>query len=167
MIVETEAYRAPEDKASHAYLNRKTNRTRTMFMPGGHAYIYLCYGIHHLFNIVTGPKEHAHAVLIRAIEPTEGLDHMEERRQQSAGKYQLTAGPGRLTQALGITRRFDGEPLLQKRLIWIEDRLQDIPKEQIISSPRIGVEYAEECAAWPWRFSILHHPWCSHPKPQQ
>lgn len=92
-IVETEAYRGPEDKASHAYNNRRTARTEVMFGPGGHAYVYLCYGIHHLFNVVTGPAEIPHAVLVRAVEPLAGIDIMMARRQRTQNK-EVNIRPG-------------------------------------------------------------------------
>lgn len=112
-IVETEAYKAPEDKACHAYLDRNTKRTRTMFLPGGVAYIYLCYGIHHLFNVVTGPEGAAHAVLIRAAEPLTGLATMLQRRGMEKLKPQLSAGPGVMSKALGIEKHFDALSLTE------------------------------------------------------
>ena len=121
-IVETEAYRAPDDKACHAYNNRRTKRTEIMFKEGGCAYVYLCYGIHHLFNVVTGPKDMAHAVLIRGIEPIDGLETMLKRRNQTKLKSNLTAGPGILSKALGISTQHTGLSLLSaKSNIWIED----------------------------------------------
>ncbi|MGE3953720.1 MAG: DNA-3-methyladenine glycosylase [Parachlamydiales bacterium] len=147
IITETEAYRAPEDKASHAYGMRRTRRTETLFGPPATAYIYLCYGIHSLLNIVTGPIGTPHAVLIRALEPTEGVEVMEGRR---GGKRPLAGGPGTLCQALGLTTRDDGTPL-GKRL-WIEE---GPPLAQTIQSgPRIGIDYAEEWASQPWRFYL-------------
>ena len=165
MIVETEAYRAPDDKACHAYNNKKTERTKTMFEAGGIAYIYLCYGIHHLFNIVTSTEGNAHAVLIRAIEPVDNVELMLKRRNFSTQKPQLTAGPGVLTKALGITTENNGMDLTKKNSeIWIEDRGIQIAKKDIIASPRVGVDYAEECAAWPWRFRIKNNRWTSKAK---
>jgi len=149
-IVETEAYKAPEDKACHAHLNRFTKRTSVMFAKGGRSYVYLCYGIHHLFNIVTGPKGAAHAILIRAIEPLWGLDHQAERRA-GLSKKQWTSGPGKLTKALGISRDDNNEALnTQNAKIYICDN----PKRpgKVLAAPRIGIGYAEECTSWPWRF---------------
>ena len=163
MIVETEAYRAPEDKASHAYGDRRTTRTATMFLPGGICYIYLCYGIHHLFNVVTGAAEKAHAILIRALEPSVGIKVMKSRRRQHANRADLTSGPGRLSQALGITVQHNGQLLDGSQHIWIEDHGQIIEPDHIIRSPRVGVDYAEECAAWNWRFRIKDNPWTSKP----
>ena len=165
MIVETEAYRAPDDKACHAHLNKITERTKVMFEAGGVAYIYLCYGIHHLFNVVTGSKDNAHAVLIRAIEPVENTVLMLKRRNFEIVKPQLTAGPGVMSKALGITKSYTGVSLLEKQSpIWIEDRNVPIETNNIISSPRVGVDYAEECALWDWRFRIKGSKWTSKAK---
>ncbi|MCB0688898.1 MAG: DNA-3-methyladenine glycosylase, partial [Saprospiraceae bacterium] len=163
-IVETEAYRAPEDKASHAYGNRRTNRTETMFKSGGHAYIYLCYGIHHLFNVVTGPADTAHAILVRALEPSDGIDVMLERRNMDRLDRRLTNGPGSLTKAMGITTHWDGVLLDTEKNIWIEDRERRLEPEDVIRSPRVGVDYAAECALWNWRFRIKNNQWCSPAK---
>lgn len=170
-ITETEAYRAPEDRASHAFGNRRTTRTETMFQTGGRTYIYLCYGIHHLFNVVTGPEDMAHAVLIRAIEPLEGLNIMQARRGRVSTPNQrtihnpkkidirLTNGPGTLAQALGITSAFNGQSLLSSDgPIWIEASDSKILADEIASGPRIGVDYAGECASWPWRFWLKNSP---------
>lgn len=160
-IVETEAYKAPDDKACHAYLNRNTKRTKTMFLAGGVAYIYLCYGIHHLFNVVTGPAGVAHAVLIRAVEPIEGQSIMLERRNLEKIKPQLTAGPGVMSKALGIHKSYDGISLIQaKGVIRLEDA-PAVPASTIIAGPRIGIDYAEECIDWPWRFYLDNCPWVS------
>ena len=165
MIVETEAYKAPEDKACHAYLNKRTDRTKVMFYQGGHCYVYLCYGIHHLFNIVTGPEDVAHAILIRAIEPAEGIEIMQKRRGRPNLTPQLTAGPGIASKALGITTQYTGLSIVDNYApIWIEDRGQLIPPDQIIASPRVGVGYAEECALWDWRFRIKGSKWTSKAK---
>jgi DNA-3-methyladenine glycosylase len=162
MIVETEAYRAPEDKASHAYNNKRTSRTEIMFKPGGIAYVYLCYGIHHLFNVVTGGLDRAHAVLIRAIEPVEGIDIMLQRRRLSEISFRLTSGPGSMSKALGIKTDFNGVDLTKSSSsIWIEDCGNKGRMPEIVRSPRIGVDYAEECADWNWRFYIKDNPWIS------
>jgi len=154
-IVETEAYRAPYDKACHAYQNLRTKRTATMFEEGGIAYVYLCYGIHHLFNVVTAKKEMAHAVLIRAIEPLDNLSLMLNRRSKNKVNRQLTGGPGVMSKALGITKPWTGTSLVSPdSSIWIEDRGIEIAAKNIIASPRVGVDYAEECALWDWRFRI-------------
>lgn len=160
-IVETEAYKAPEDKACHAYLNRRTKRTQTMFLPGGVAYIYLCYGIHHLFNVVTGPEGAAHAVLIRAAEPLAGQETMLRRRGQEELKPQLSAGPGVMSKALGIEKAYDAISLTEHGgLIRIADA-PVLPSSEIIAGPRIGIDYAEECVDWPWRFYQRDCRWVS------
>ncbi|MCB0704777.1 MAG: DNA-3-methyladenine glycosylase [Saprospiraceae bacterium] len=161
-IVEVEAYRAPDDKACHAYQNKRTPRTEVMFMPGGYSYVYLCYGIHHLFNVVTGTEGSASAVLIRAVEPVDGIPLMMKRRGFQVEKPQLTAGPGVMTQALGITTKANAHCLFSGNArIWIEDRGKNIKESEILASPRVGVAYATECAHWPWRFRIKGNPWCS------
>lgn len=161
-IVETEAYRAPDDKACHAHLNRFTKRTQVMFEAGGVAYIYLCYGIHHLFNVVTAEAGMAHAILIRAIEPTDGIAIMQQRRGMNHQKPQLTAGPGVMSKALGINKSYTGISLTAPDSpIWLEDRGDQLLKEDISSGPRIGIDYAEECKDWPWRFWIRGNGWVS------
>ena len=154
-ITEVEAYRAPDDRACHAWNNRRTPRTEVMFQPGGRAYIYLCYGIHHLFNVVTGPEGMAHAVLVRAIEPIEGVEIMLERRKAKRLLPALAGGPGTLAQALGLTTRWTGQSLLAPDSpVWIEDRGEVVLPENIVAAKRIGVDYAGECAEWAWRFLI-------------
>ena len=159
MIVETEAYAGITDKASHAYNNRKTNRTKVLYENGGIAYIYLCYGIHYLFNVVTNTTEIPHAVLIRAVEPTDGIDLICKRRGK---KYNLnlTNGPGSLTMALGINTSHSEMSLLESK-IWIESRNINIKNNNIISSPRVGIDYAQEYIKKPWRYRIKNNPWCS------
>lgn len=164
-IVETEAYRAPDDKACHAHLNRFTNRTKVMFEVGGTAYVYLCYGIHHLFNVVTAPKGMAHAILIRGIEPVENVELMLQRRNFTTVKSQLTAGPGVMSKAMGITKAYTGHSLTAADSeIWIEDRGTVLSEKDIIASPRVGVDYAEECALWNWRFRVKDSKWTSPAK---
>ena len=154
-IVETEAYRAPDDKACHAYQNLHTERTSIMFKEGGVAYIYLCYGIHHLFNVVTAKKGMAQAILVRAIKPLDNIPLMLERSNKNKINRQLTGGPGVMSKALGITKQWTGASLLASDSpIWIEDRGFIIKEDNIIASPRVGVDYAEECALWNWRFRI-------------
>ncbi|HAZ15528.1 MAG: hypothetical protein A2Y28_04190 [Chlamydiae bacterium GWC2_50_10] len=150
MIIETEAYAGAEDRASHAYNNRRTARTETLFGEGGVSYIYFCYGMHHLFNVVTHRKETPHAVLIRSLHPTTGLKTMQRRRR----KEPLTKGPGNLSQALGLTLIHNALPLNAPPL-WIEDREVEIPPSKIQASERIGVAYAKEDALLPYRFSII------------
>ena len=149
IIAETEAYAGAGDRASHAYAGRRTQRNAVMYSEGGTAYVYLCYGIHHLFNVVTSSADIPHAVLIRAILPVEGLDLMRERR---GGASRLsTGGPGTLTQALGIRTMHNGTDLLGDT-IHIEDRSIALPSEAMITGPRIGVDYAGADALLPYRF---------------
>lgn len=164
MIVETEAYSHVNDKACHSHLNRRTSRTEVMFWPGGIAYVYKVYGFHYLFNIVTNVENKADAVLIRAIEPVLNVEVMQRRRNLSRMVPQLTAGPGMLTQALGITKVHYGIPLTTGEQIWIEDRDLVISSEEIMVSPRVGIDYAGEDALLPWRFRIRGNRWTSKAK---
>lgn len=159
LIVETEAYHSKE-KACHAYMNKRTARTETLFSRGGIAYVYKCYGIHHLFNIVTNIEDKAEAVLIRAVQPVEGLDVMLKRRKLKKIQPSMTAGPGVLTQALGITKKHNGLCLTDD-LIWLEDHQLAYLPQQIIAGPRVGVDYAGKDAKLPWRFRLKDCPWCS------
>jgi DNA-3-methyladenine glycosylase len=161
-IVETEAYNGVVDKASHAFGNRLTPRTKIMFMQGGIAYVYLCYGIHEMFNIVTSVEGQPHAILIRAIEPTEGLEAMLFRRNMLAIKPNITAGPGSVAKALGISRAINAFSL-QGDTIWIEDRGLIIPDEKITAVPRVGVAYAAEDALLPYRFYVKGNIYVSKP----
>ena len=142
-----------------------------MFREGGRAYVYLCYGIHHLFNVVTGPEDTAHAVLIRAIEPLEGLETMFARRgiptpNPNRSMPNLTTGPGALSQALGLKIAFTGQSLIMPdSSVWIEEhhsanerKYENYFENEIMAGPRIGVDYARECAAWPWRFWLKNTP---------
>lgn len=153
MITETESYKGAEDKACHAYKNRRTKRTEVMFAEGGVVYVYLCYGMHNLLNIVTNQKNIPHAILIRSIKPTTGIETMLIRRKKNCLDSSLTTGPGTVTQALGITRSHNGVSL-QGPTIWLEDRKISFDEKQIIASPRVGVSYAEEHASLPWRFRV-------------
>ena len=159
MIVETEAY-SWKERGCHAYDARKTSRNAIMFEEGGYAYVYLCYGIHHLFNVVTNDIDAPEAVLIRALEPLVGIDEMSERRNHPTNKFLLTSGPGKLTRALGIDKSFDKKSLLEND-IWIEDLSQKFKGNQIVASPRIGIDYAGEDALLPWRFSVRGNRWVS------
>lgn len=161
-IVETEAYNGIEDKASHAYGGRLTNRTSIMYQSGGVSYVYLCYGIHHLFNVVTAPEGVPHAVLIRGVEPAAGLDVMLERRNMTALKPNLTAGPGALAKALGIDKGLNAKDLLGEE-IWIEDGGISVPGSSVVASPRVGVDYAGDHALLPWRYYIKGNRFVSKP----
>jgi DNA-3-methyladenine glycosylase len=161
-IVETEAYAGIIDKASHAFGNRLTNRTKTMYQAGGIAYVYLCYGIHEMLNVVTSVEGEPHAVLIRAVNPTEGIDLMLERRKMISIKNNLTAGPGSVAKALGISRKMNGFSF-QSDEIWIEDRGLTFPDDEIAAVPRVGVAYAKEDALLPYRFYVKGNPYVSKP----
>jgi len=164
IIVETEAYLGEIDRASHAYGLRRTARTEVMFAEGGLAYVYLCYGIHHLFNVVVSPKGIPHAILIRALEPAEGIDIMLERCQKPRLDHTLTSGPGNLTRALGITTKQTGLSLIKNSPVWIEDNGMKILPAQIVACTRVGVAYAKEDALLPYRFILKDNPYVSRGK---
>lgn len=151
MIIETEGYLGAIDRASHAFQDRKSKRTAPLYLPGGHWYVYLCYGLHHLINVVAHQKDIPEAVLIRALKPVDGINEMVKRRKIETIS-RLTSGPGSLCQALGINRKLSGETIGET--VWIEDRGVIIPDNQIITSPRIGVAYAKEDALLPYRFRL-------------
>lgn len=162
IIVETEAYFGVKDKASHAYGGRRTNRTETMYCQGGVAYVYLCYGMHHLFNVVTSVRDEPHAVLIRAIEPFIGKEHMEQRRNMPVTKAAISSGPGSAAKALGIDRSFNLKNLTDDE-VWIEDHQITYPDEEIAATPRVGIAYAKEHALLPWRFYVKGNKYVSKP----
>ncbi|MDT3401740.1 DNA-3-methyladenine glycosylase [Mucilaginibacter terrae] len=161
-IVETEAYNGVIDKASHAYGNRLTPRTQTMFERGGVAYVYLCYGIHEMLNVVTSVEGQPHAVLIRAINPTQGIDAMLYRRNMALVKPNITAGPGSVGKALGINRKLNNISF-QSDTMWIEDRGMIFADDEIAAVPRIGVAYAKEDALLPYRFYVKGNVYVSKP----
>jgi DNA-3-methyladenine glycosylase len=162
VIIETEAYFGIKDKASHAYGGRRTNRTETLYSEGGISYVYLCYGIHHLFNVVSSVEGEPHAVLIRGVEPLIGKDIMELRRNMSAGKPAISSGPGSAAKALGIDSSFNRKDLTGEE-IWIEDHGIRYNADEIVSTPRVGVAYAQEDALLPWRFFIKGNKYVSKP----
>lgn len=153
VIIETEAYAGIDDRASHAYGRRATKRTEPMFRDGGIAYVYLCYGIHHLFNVVTSIRDDPQAVLIRAGTPLVGIDEMLARRGKDNVDKSLLAGPGSLARALGINTELSGTSLSGDR-IWIEDHGTRVAEDRITVGPRVGVDYAGDDAARPYRFVI-------------
>lgn len=152
IITETEAYAGIIDKASHAYSGRRTKRTEVMYRVGGTAYVYLCYGIHALFNVVTHSENIPHAVLIRAIKPVEGIPVMLLRRNKNKVDKKFSAGPGTVSQALGIACTHTSIDLVESGKIWIEDKGIKILPKDIMIGPRVGVDYAEEDAKLPYRF---------------
>lgn len=157
VIVETEAY-SDRERGCHAYKGM-TARNKVMFDVGGRAYIYLCYGIHQMMNVVTNEKGKADAVLIRALKPLAGIEDMLQRAKTNSIKG-LTSGPGKLTKALGIGRELNGQSLKGSE-IWIEDQGITIARRHVVSSPRIGIDYAGEDALLPWRFSLKGSEWVS------
>ncbi len=162
MITEVEAYNGIFDKASHAYKGRRTHRTEAMFARGGVAYVYLCYGIHHLFNVVTNEKDIPHAILIRAIEPIIGIDEVLHRRNKIKLQSKLTSGPGSMSEALGIKVKDSGIDLNGNE-IFIEDKGIKISESEIVSTKRIGVDYAGEDAELNYRFYIKGNKFISKP----
>jgi DNA-3-methyladenine glycosylase len=162
IIVETEAYFGVKDKASHAYGGRRTDRTETLYNQGGVSYVYLCYGIHHLFNIVTSVEDDPHAVLVRAVEPLIGKEIMEFRRNMPASKAAISSGPGSAAKALGIDRSLNKKDLAGNE-IWIEDHGIQYASDDIVKGPRIGVAYAQEDALLPWRFFVKGNKYVSKP----
>lgn len=152
-ITETEAYAGVTDRASHAYGDRRTKRTEPMYSDGGIAYVYLCYGIHHLFNVVTSVAGTPHAVLIRGGVPLSGEQEMQRRRGKSKTDKTLLGGPGSLARALGITTSNTGESLIGD-IIWIDDDGYSVSAKDIEAGPRVGIDYAKEDALLPYRFVL-------------
>jgi DNA-3-methyladenine glycosylase len=153
IITETEAYAGANDKASHAYNNKRTPRNEVMYHRGGKGYVYLCYGLHHLFNVVTNVQDVPHAVLIRAIKPVDGIEHILKRRKHKTLAKNTSGGPGTVSQALGISTKLNGVDLT-KNIIWVEDAGITFTKKQITTTARVGVNYAGEDAKLPYRFLV-------------
>jgi len=166
IIVETEAYRAPDDKACHAFRNRLTERTKTMFLKGGTLYVYISYGLHRMINVVTSQEGKAHAILIRAIEPTIGIQKILERRNHEVLKYETMNGPGKSAKALGVDTNHDGLFLCnEENDIWIEDSGRVVLEDEIQIGPRVGMSiHTGPDAHRPWRFYIKDNKWVSKPK---
>ena len=158
MIVEVEAYRGPEDRASHAFGGRRTKRTETMYQIGGVAYVYFVYGMYYQFNVVTNVEDTPHAILVRALQPVEGIEFMRKRRHTHPD-HNLTNGPGKLCIAMGIGRELDRSDLLGNR-VWLEE-FQTVPSSKISKGPRIGIDYAEDWVDKPWRFWIRDNSYVS------
>jgi DNA-3-methyladenine glycosylase len=158
MVVELEAYMGVTDKAAHSYGGRRTARNEVTYGPGGHSYVFFIYGMYYQLNFVLGPLDHAHVVLIRAVEPVEGIDLMRARRGEMKDRN-LTSGPGKLCIAFGIDRSFNGTDLSGDRM-WVED-YRSFGPEQISVGKRIGIDYAGEDAENPWRFWVSGNPFVS------
>ena len=161
MIVETEAYLGELDKAAHSFGGRRTARNEITYGEGGHVYVFFVYGMYYQLNLVTGRMDHPHVVLIRGVEPVEGIDIMRERRG-SMKDANLTSGPGKLCIALGITRELNGESLMGER-IWVEEHRR-IRKNDIANGARVGIDYAEEFVEMPWRFWVAGNPFVTKVK---
>jgi len=159
MIVEIEAYLGEIDKGAHSYGGRRTARNEITYAEGGHVYVFFVYGMYYQLNFVTGPTEHPHVCLIRAVEPVEGIDIMRKRRGKKMPDKNLTSGPGKLCIAFGIDRSLNGEHLLGER-IWVEE-YKNFAKKDIADGKRIGIDYAEEFAYMPWRFWVKENPYVS------
>ncbi len=158
LIVETEAYAGPEDDGAHSFGGRRTARTEIQYGPGGYAYVFGIYGMHWCFNAVTAPEGRPEVVLIRALEPVEGIGLM-ARRRGTEDRLRLCSGPGKLCAALGITGAQYGLDLCAGPL-WIEDR-PDLPAERIALSPRVNIDYAVNCRDRLWRFFVKDSPFVS------
>lgn len=158
MIVETEAYLGVTDRAAHSFGGRRTPRNEVMFGRAGHVYVFFVYGMYYQFNVVTGPIDHPHAILIRAVEPVEGIEVMRERRAgiKDTG---LTSGPGKLCIAMGIDRSLNREDLLGES-VWIET-FRKFSEDQIAVGKRVGIDYAGEDAVRPLRFWLRSNAFVS------
>jgi DNA-3-methyladenine glycosylase len=176
MIVEVEAYCGITDRAAHSYGGRRTARNEVTYGPGGHVYVFFIYGMYFQLNFVLGPIDHPHVLLIRAVEPVEGIETMRSRRGMSEPEAvaigssrirskdtNLTSGPGKLCIALGIDRSFNGEDLVEGSRIWVENYLS-FSNEEIAVGKRIGIDYAGEDADLPWRFWVKGNQYVSKPR---
>lgn len=161
IITEVEAYLGAQDKACHAYNYRKTKRNEVMFQQGGIAYVYFCYGMYDMLNFVTNKEGEPHAILIRAIKPTINIEKILQRRNLEKLTPKVSAGPGRLTKALNITTKYNGEPLTGNKIYVLN--AETVPEENIIATPRIGIKYAEEDKYKPYRFYIKNEKFVSKP----
>jgi DNA-3-methyladenine glycosylase len=164
-LVETEAYLGAPDRASHAWAGRRTPRNESLYLPGGHAYVYFIYGMHYCLNAVTGEPGVGSAVLLRAGEPVAGEERMRQNRGRTAQLRpgDLAGGPGKICQALAVGRELDGVPLDRPPLYLAKG--EPVAEDQVVAGPRIGVDYAGEAARWLLRFSVRNHPHVSRPRP--
>jgi DNA-3-methyladenine glycosylase len=171
MIVEAEAYCGVTDRAAHSYGGRRTPRNEVIYGLGGHAYVFFIYGMYYQLNIVLGPIDHPHVLLIRGVEPVGGIEVMRSRRGLSEPEAvatgsatskdkNLTSGPGKLCIALGIDRSFNGEDLIEGGRMWVEN-YRSFNNDEIAIGKRIGIDYAGEDADLPWRFWVKGNPYVS------
>ncbi len=166
VIVETEAYLGIPDKAAHTFGGHRTERVRSMWGDGGHAYVYFTYGMHHCMNVVAGTPGQPVAALIRALQPEIGIETMFARRAKAHREIDLCSGPAKLCQALAITRQHDAEDLVSGKTLFLEQRRgRALPLARIACGPRVGVDYAQEWAARPLRFAVAGCRYVSEPRP--
>ncbi|QDU72093.1 DNA-3-methyladenine glycosylase [Mucisphaera calidilacus] len=164
IIVETEAYLGTIDAAAHTYQGRRTPRNEAMYADAGHAYVYFTYGMHHCMNVVAHSADTPEAVLIRALEPAEGLEAIRRRRPKARRDTDLTSGPAKLCAALDIDRKLNAADLTSSTRLWIEPG-HTITPDRIVRTPRIGIDYAAEWTEKPLRFCLRNHPHLSRPAP--
>ncbi|MEO8795902.1 MAG: DNA-3-methyladenine glycosylase [Daejeonella sp.] len=162
IIVETEAYQGPLDRGSHAYGGKRTARNEMMYNRGGLVYMYICYGIHDMINVVTGSNDSSHAILIRALQPTLGLEVMRERRNIYNQDKRLCQGPGALSKAMGLNKSHNGIDL-QHDLIWIEDQNINFSNDEILETARVGMNFDGPYKTIPWRFLVKDNKYVSKP----
>lgn len=168
IIVETEAYLGVRDRAAHTFGGRRTDRNASMWLRGGHVYVYQIYGMHYCMNVVAGNEEQPVAVLVRALEPDLGLEKMRHRRPAARRDVDLCSGPGKLCAALGIDRTQDGADLPRHPDLWIEaTRSRALPRSKIVAGPRVGIDYAGDWVQRPLRFAVRGNPHVSRPRPEQ
>ncbi len=162
-IVETEAYAGVNDRASHAFGGKRTARSEHLYGDPGTVYIYICYGMHHLFNVITNKKNIPHGVLIRALEPMEGIEHMLNRSGKLTADYSLTKGPGNLSRAMGMTKNYSGGNVFSDEIFIVDDGLR-YKKDDIVTTKRIGVDGAGKDANLLYRFIVRGNPYVSAKK---
>ena len=159
IIIETEAYQGPGDRGSHAFNNKRTPRNEVMYSEGGQVYMYICYGIHDMLNVVTGKAGTPHAILIRAIEPTVGLEIIKKRRNLYNQPYRLCQGPGSLAKALGLNKTHN-QLDIEGDMVWIEDA-GSFPEDQILATARVGMNFEGPYKIIPWRFILKDNKYVS------
>jgi len=162
-IVETEAYAGVNDRASHGFGGRRTARSEHLYGGPGTVYVYMCYGTHALFNVITNKKGIPQGVLVRALEPLEGIGYMLKRTGKPVADFTITKGPGNLSRAMGLSKLHTGGNLFSKE-VFIEDDGLRYKKDQVVTTKRIGIESAREDAELPYRFIVKGNPYVSAKK---